>query len=163
MLKNKLQNKSQLGLIIFILLSGLAFLPFTGLSAEELGWKLYALIYTPTLDISEDIGAPGSSFLFVGDGYPPNSSAIIYIDGNLRGGLMTDSSGKAEFLIQTEMDDAPGRYFVTLATDSNNSATNDFRIEGGEPVLMPPPDFNGSVFSLFGPLPATVYLPAVRR
>lgn len=161
MLKTKLEHKSQLGYVILVLLSGLAFLPFASLTAEELGWQLYAQIYNPTLDIDEDKGAPGSSFLFVGAGYPPNATATVYIDGIYRGQLTTDSGGRAEFLIQTDADDMLDRYFVTLTTDSNNLATNDFRLEADEPILMPPPGFNGPVFNLFGQLPS-LYLPIIR-
>ncbi len=161
MLKKKLAHKSQLGYVILVLLSGLAFLPFTSLTADELGWQLYAQIYNPTLEIDEDKGSPGSSFLFVGAGYPPNATATVYVDGSYRGQLTTDSSGRAEFLIQTEADDLPGRYFVTLSTDSNNVATDDFRLEEDEPIIMPPPGFDGLVFNLSGSLPA-LYLPIIR-
>jgi hypothetical protein len=153
--KQKLLSRGLLALLI--LFSGLAFMPFTGLSSEDLGWQLYAGAYQVDLDVNPDRGRPGSAFLFTGSGYPANALAVVYVDGVPVGAVWTDGNGAAEFLIQTQPDDAPGAYFVTLASDSNTSATRDFELDNGEPLQPPPPGFDGSVFGL----QAGQYLPFI--
>lgn len=138
-------------LVLLILLSGLALIPFTSFSAEKLNWELFAGIYEPDLDVvGEDKGFPGSAFLFRGVGYPPNALATVYIDGDARGTLFTDGQGRAQFLIQTEPGDPFGRYYVTLATDANTSDTDDIRLESDEPLIPPPPGWDGLTILLFG-------------
>lgn len=132
-----------------VLISGLAILPFRPLLAERLTWQRWANVYNPDLDVvGEDKGFPGSAFLFRGLGYPPNTLAFVYIDGDLRGDVTTDATGRADFLIQTEPGDPFGRYFVTLVVDDNLTATDDFRLEDDEPILPPPPGFDGPIFFL---------------
>ena len=151
MLRDYWQLISRVGLGLLVLLSGLAMLPLTGLSAEKLGWELYVGIYEPSLDVlGEDKGFPGSAFLFGGAGYPPDTLATIYVDGAARGTLMTDGQGTAQFLIQTEPGDPLGRYFITMATDANTADTDDIRLEDDEPIIPPPPGWNGPTFLLFG-------------
>ena len=132
----KLINRS--GVVLLVLISGLAVLPLTGLSAEKLGWEMYAGLYEPDLDVlGEDKGAPGSAFLYEGVGYPPNTLATIYVDGDPRGTLFTDGQGSAQFLIQSEIGDPLGRYYISMATDANTSATEDIRLEDDEPIIPP--------------------------
>jgi hypothetical protein len=133
-----------------ILLSGLALLPFADLSAEQLGWQLYAGIYNPDLDVEPDDGFPGSAFVFTGSGYPPNTLATVYVGNNAIGTVMTDDSGWTTFAIQTAPGDPFDRYYITLATDANTSDTKDFDLEDDEPIWPLPPGYNGPVFDLFG-------------
>ena len=146
-------------LALLILLSGLAFMPFTGFSSDDIGWELYSGAYQVDLEVNYDRGSPGSAFHFTGSGYPANELAIVYVDGVPVGNVWTDGGGNAEFLIQTATSDALGEYFVTLATGSNASATEDFELESGEPVQPPPPGFDGSVFDL----QAELYLPFITK
>ena len=144
--RQKLLSRGALALLI--LLSGLAFIPFTGFSSDDLGWHLYSGAYQVELNVNHDRGAPGSAFHFTGSGYPASALAIVYVDGIPVGNVWTDASGNAEFLIQTQTDDELGEYFVTLATGSNTSATEDIELDAGEPVQPPPPDFEGFIFGL---------------
>lgn len=153
--RQKLLNRGALALLILI--SGLAFMPFTGFSNDDLGWQRYAGVYEATLDVNHDRGAPGSAFLFTGSGYQPDAWATVYVDGIAVGALMTDQDGNAQFLIQTTADDAPGQYFVTLATDSNTSATAAIELDVSEPVQPPPSGFDGVVLDL----QADLYLPTI--
>jgi len=153
--RQKLLSRGALALLI--LLSGLAFMPFTGFSSDDLGWQLYSGAYQAELDVNHDRGRPGSAFLFTGSGYPANALAIVYVDGIPVGAAWTDANGEAQFLIQTQPGDAPGEYFVTLATDSNTSATEDFELDVTEPLQPPPPGFDGVIFGL----QAGLYLPFI--
>lgn len=152
---------SRAGLVLLILLSGLALLPLTGLSAEKLTWELYAGLYEPSLVVVGDaIGSPGSAFEFAATGYQPNAEATIYVDGNERGTLMTDNQGSAQFLIQTEETDSTGQYVVTMATDANTSDSDNITLDENEPVIPPPPNFNDPIFTITAP-DALIYMPAM--
>lgn len=159
MYTNHAKTISRLGLIMLILLSGLALLPFSPLSAEQLDWRAFAGIYEAELDVAEDSGAPGSAFLFHGAGYPANQPATILIDGIAAGSLMTNGDGQATFLIQTHPSDALGSYQITLAVDANSSATEDITLND-DPLLPPPPDFDGLVLPLSH---SNTFLPIVRK
>ncbi len=151
MMTRRFQAVSRIALILFVLLSGIALLPITGISAEKLGWEAYAEAYQPDLDVvGQDKGAPGSAFLFRGVGYPRNTLATVYVDGVARGTLMTNNRGRAVFVIRSEAGDPTGRYFVTLAINSNVSATDDVRLRTDKPLIPPPPGWNGPTFFLFG-------------
>ncbi len=152
---------SRAGLALIILLSGLALIPFTSLRAEELTWRLFANIYQPDLSVNDNSGRPGSAFLFTGSGYPPLAAATIYIDGRPLGGLTTDSSGGATFLLRTDSLDPPGRYFITLATDANTSDTRHIDLEPAEPLVPPPPNYDGPRFRLN--VNVDIYLPLSGR
>jgi hypothetical protein len=162
MISERWRAISRIGLLLLVLLSGISLLPFTGLSAQKLGWELYAGIYQPELNVvGADSGFPGSAFLFEGVGYPPNTLATVYVDGQERGTLTTDNQGQALFLIQTAGDDPLGQYFITLATDANTSATDDIRLQNDEPVIPPPPGWDGPTFFLDGDTlpPDTLFFP----
>lgn len=152
MLSQRAKQFSRIGFVLIIILSGLALLPFSPLSAEKLTWQRFAAVYQPDLDVvSEDDGAPGSAFVFAGEGYPPHALATVYADGVPIGTLTTDGAGSASFAIQTSSGDGLGRYFITLATDANTSATDDFDLEADEPIWPLPPGFSDPVFNLSGP------------
>ena len=148
-MKEKMIYRFLTAAIIF--LSGLALLPFAKLSADPLGWQRYAGVYNPDLDVNPDKGFPGTAFVYVGSGYPPNALATVYVDGVPLGTLMTDGSGWATFAIQTTSSDPLGRYYVTMATDPNTSDTKDFDLEDDEPLIPLPPGFPGPVFVLGDP------------
>jgi hypothetical protein len=149
------------------MLAAIALVPLAGLSAERLGWEMFAGIYEPNLNVIEDRGMPGSAFHFIADSYPPNSLATVYRDGNPIGYLDSGPTGYFEFVVQSEAGDPLDRYDITAATDGNNSATDEIRLEEDEPLIPPPPGWDGPTFLLFGnppsptptrtgtPLPAT--------
>lgn len=138
-------------LIAIILLSGLAFLPFIKLQAAPLNWQLFAGVYQPDLDADPHKGAPGSAFLFQASGYPPHALGTIYIDGTPIGMVYLDGAGQTEFVIQTAPSDPYIRYDVTLATDPNTLDSRHFDLEDDEPLLPPPPNFEGGLFFMDGP------------
>lgn len=139
---------SRLGLILVILLSGLALLPIKELSAEKLNWQNIGALYSPDLRLREDRGRPGSAFFYRATGYPPNTTATVLIDGVERGTVPVNRRGQSYFLIQTESDDLARRHDVTLMVDENASETEDFRLEWDEPLVPPPPGYNGPIFFL---------------
>lgn len=157
--ENKHTLFSRAALAILILLSGLAFMPFSGFSSDDLGWQLYSGVYHADLNVNPDRGQPGSAFLFDGSGYPANQLAVIYVNGIAVGNVWTDGNGEAQFLIQTQPDNAEGDYFVTLATDSNNAATDDFELDNGEALEPPPDGYDGPVFDL----QADLFLPFISK
>lgn len=147
----------RLALTLMVLLSGLAMIPFVDQPVTAIGWKLFAGIYTPVLEVNETVGAPGSVFAFTGANYPPNSLATIYVNGQGRGTILTDSAGATSFLVDT-LGAAIGRYDVTLEVDINASATNGFDLDDSEPLVPPPPDGGPVVFVQY-----IAFLPAVQK
>ena len=126
----------RLVLTLMVLLSGLALIPFVDQPVTAIGWKLFAGIYTPQLDVNATTGAPGSVFSFTGSNYPPNSLAAIYVNGQWRGTVMTDAAGAATFQVNT-LGAAIGRYDATLEVGINASATNGFDLDDSQPVVPP--------------------------
>lgn len=145
------QIVARLVLTAVILLAGAAILPFSSLSANPLNWQRFAGLYNPKLEVTEDRGRPGSAFHFTAWQYPPNTLATVYIDGSPIGTITTAANGTGEFLIQTDAGDPLGDYDVTLATDPFTSDTDDFRLEDDEPLIPPPPGYDGAVFNLGDP------------
>jgi len=152
----KHENATRLALTLAILLSGVALIPFIDIPVEAITWELLAGVYEPSLDVDQDTGAPGSVFAFTGSSYPPLSIAAIYVNGNQFGSVMTDSNGMATFLLDTS-GASVGQYNVTMEVDINASATENIELKSGEPILTPPPGFEGPTFSLMLP----TYLPVV--
>jgi hypothetical protein len=153
----KNEKVTRLALMLVILLSGVALIPFIDLPVEAINWEMLAGAYEPSLDVDEDSGAPGSIFAFTGSGYPPLSTAFIYVDGGKVGWVMTDANGMATFTLNTT-GAALGTYNVTLEVDANISATETIELTADDPIVMPPPNFVGPEFSL---LPKS-FLPIVR-
>lgn len=137
--------------LLFVLLSGVALLPITGIAAEKLGWQNFAEAYQPDLDvITRDQGAPGSAFLLVGAGFPRDTPATVYVDGVARGTLRTSNRGRIVFVIQSEVGDPRDRFFITLATDAYTSATDMVRLRSAGSLIRPPSNWNGPLFFLSG-------------
>jgi hypothetical protein len=163
MANNRAKFVSRLALALLILLSGLAMLPFSGLTAEslteKLTWEQFAGGYQPILTVDESVGAPGSAFLFKGADYPPQALATIYVNGVARGTLLIGLDGTADFLLQSHPTDPLGIYNVTLATDPNISATVPIELVEDAEILPPPIGFSGPVFDLN----ILMYLPLIYR
>lgn len=139
------------GLALVVLMAGVSLLPLTGISAEKLGWETYAGIYQPELSVvGKSSGAAGSDFLFSGSGYPPNTRAIVYVDGRTRGTLITDSMGQVRFLLQTAIGSPQVSFFVTLAVDASISATAGIQLDNDEPLVVRPSRWAGPTFALYG-------------
>ncbi|MFZ0546332.1 MAG: hypothetical protein WAM60_12885 [Candidatus Promineifilaceae bacterium] len=144
------------GIVLVILLSGLALLPYIDLPAEALNWQLYAGVYEATLDVNHTTGSPGSYFLFTGANFPANSIAAISVNGNEVGTVETDGSGDLSFIISTAHSD-PGSYTVTATVDVNASAAANFTLSNNDPHR--PLEGTGPIFSLL----EVQYLPVVRK
>ena len=84
----------------------------------------------PALNINYDSGSPGSFFTLTGTNYPPNSTAMISINGHVIHTLFTDGSGNIEFVFNTNQADV-GYYEVTVSV--NPSANTAFELAQNEP------------------------------
>ncbi len=145
----------RVGIVLVIMLSGLALVPFAELPTYALGWTLFANIYEPELAVNETTGAQGSIFTFTGSNYPGDSLATVYVDGTAFGTVMTDGSGMASFLIDTA-GALPGIYNVTMEVDINASATQSIELVS-DGVTVPPTDTPGPTFSIGNP----IFLPTI--
>lgn len=143
-------------LTLFILLFGVAMVPYVDLPASALNWELFAGIYTPTLEVGEDQGGPGSVFAFTGTNYPPNSLASVYVNGRSVGSVTTDATGSSTFLVDATCA-VPGLYNVTMEVDINASATQTYEVVAGAPVVQAPPQPGLPTFAAG----QCLYLPAV--
>ena len=150
---------SRLLITTFILLSGILLLPYIGNARAAINWEVFGSAYTPDLSVDEDEGAPGSQFAFTGSGYQPNQLAVIYVNGDVVGGVTTNSSGTGTFIIDsTGVPD--GELTVVMETDANTSAFETVTVNSGEPVVNPPGGFSGPTFGTTG---NETFLPLVRR
>ena len=146
-------NLSRATLALVLVFSGLLILPLTGLSAEELNWQQFASAYSADLDVlsDDDQAYPGSAFHFSATGFPAYTVATAEIDGRTRGAVKTDSNGRADFLIQTDSADAEGRFYVSVYSDANYYATDDFRLRLDKDFQGAPSGWGGDIFTLWGP------------
>ncbi len=145
-------------LTLFILLSGVAMVPYVDLPQTALSWKVFAGIYSPELNIDEPQGGPGSVFVFTGSNYPANSAAGVYVNGRSVGTVNTDASGNSTFLIDAACA-APGLYNVTMEVDINASATQTYEIVAGLPTLPGPINPTDPTF----PASSCLYLPNITK
>lgn len=146
----------RLTLAVVILLSGVAMIPFVDLPAGAIGWEMLAGIYAPDLSVNETSGAPGSTFAFTGTGYPSNSTATVYVNGETLGSTMTDALGKVTFTLNTT-GASTGQYNVTLEVDINASATQSIELVESGSIINPPDGFDGPKFYLGSP----IFLPVI--
>lgn len=150
---------SRLIITAFILLGGLLLLPYIGNARAAINWEAFGNAYAPDLSVSDNKGAPGSQFAFTGTGYQPNRLAIIFVNGQVVGSVVTDSNGMATFIIDvTGVPD--GELTVVMETDANVSAFKTITVDSSEPVVMPPGGFTGATFGTTG---NSIFLPFVRR
>ncbi|HRQ40972.1 MAG TPA: hypothetical protein PLD25_23910 [Chloroflexota bacterium] len=149
----------RVALTAVILLSGLAMVPFIDLPAQAaITWQSLAGVYEPELEVNESLGMPGSVFAFTGSGYPPNTLATVYVDGQPLGMALIGGNGVGTFMVNTA-GAAIGEYSVTLEVDINASATRGIELAETGPLVTPPPDFPGPTFNLVYEL----YLPLVTK
>ncbi len=138
---------------------GVFLLPYVGNARAAINWELFGAAYTPDLSVSDNKGASGSQFAFTGSGYPANQLAVIFVNGDVVGSVMTDGSGIGTFIIDTT--GVPdGVLTVVMETDANMSAFKDITVNSLEPVVNPPGGFVGKTFGTTG---FKTYLPTVLR
>jgi len=148
----------RLSITIVILFSGAAMIPFLDFPVGAIGWESLAGVYSPDLSVNEDSGAPGSLFAFTGSDYPPLSPAIVYVNGEPSGQVMTDANGGATFALHTG-GATPGQYNVTMEINSNASATESIELIAEGDIVTPPPGFEGPTIYIGQP----IFLPLIRH
>lgn len=150
---------SRLIITAFVLLGGVLLLPYVGNARAAINWETFGSAYAPDLSVSDNTGAPGSQFAFTGTGYQPNWLAIIFVNGQVVGGVTTDSNGAGSFIIDTT--GVPdGELTVVMETDANVSAFKIITVDSAGSVVSPPGGFPGSVFGTTG---NSTFLPFVQR
>ena len=159
MSQEKKEAVSRIIITAFVLLGGLLLLPYVGNARAAINWEVFGGAYTPDLSVTENKGAPGSQFAFTGSGYQPNRLAVVFVDGQVVGGVTTDGNGTATFIIDTT-GVADGELTVVMETDANVSAFKTITIDSIEPVVSPPSGFVGKIFGTTG---NSTFLPLVNR
>ena len=149
----------RLFIAMFVLLGGVLMLPYMGSARAAINLELFGSAYTPDLSVNDNTGAPGSQFAFTGTGYQPNRLAIIFVNGQVVGGVTTDSNGTATFIVDvTGVPD--GDLTVVMETDANVSAFKTITVDSGALVVNPPGGFSGPILGTTG---SSTYLPFVQR
>jgi CSLREA domain-containing protein len=115
----------------------------------------------PQLQLDFTGGAPGSFFTLTGSAFPPESHAVLTINGHIfPEPVLTSPAG--EFLLLLDTSQAgPGYYMLTVWVGESASAI--FHLEDGLPLH--PQDGDGPVFPLPGGIAYAppLYLPLVVR
>jgi hypothetical protein len=146
----------RIAIVMVVLLAGLALLPYIDLPAEALTWQLYSGVYEATLDVNYVEGSPGSYFLFTGTNYPPDSLAVISVNGSEIGSVETDTNGNLSFIIATANSN-PGSYTISAAVDINAAAATNIVLNNNAPFR--PEEGDGPVIALT----PTIYFPVVEK
>ncbi len=84
-------------------------------------WERFQEQSTHTLALNFSDGAPGSSFIIVGQGYSPNTEATIQIFDNEIGTVFTDSNGGVSFSITVPNNTDTGLMELVVSADQTYS------------------------------------------
>lgn len=148
------KNLPRILIALLIFLAGAALIPFVGLPAQGYSWQQYANAYVPVeLQVNYHTGQPGSFFTITGQGFTPDSTAAVVVNGQNLGTVNTDSDGELIFVIDSSGAEE-GYYFVTVT--AGGSATVSFRLVADAPDR--PKEDEVTVFSL----PADIALDILR-
>ena len=90
----------------------------------------------PRLDVNEYSGAPGSTFTFTAECFPPESAATITVNNYTFPSLTTDADGKLTFAIHTAATATEGLYGVRLSV--NPQALTWFVLDADAPLRTAP-------------------------
>lgn len=153
------KNLPRILIAMLIFIAGAALIPFVGLPAQGYTWQQYANAYVPVeLAINYHFGQPGSIFTITGQGFDPDSTATVEVNGQTLGTVDTDSNGELLFLIDSS-GAQEGYYFVTVT--AGGSASVSFFLAAGAPNR--PQEDTGTIFALppDSALSVIYYLPVV--
>lgn len=146
----------RLFIALFILLSGMALVPFVERPINPLDWRMFAGVYEAQLSVNYPTGRPGSIFIFTGSNYPPNQQATVAINGDNMGTVNTGPAGQFVFDINTT--NAPvAVYSISATVNANASATSGFELLNDAPLRG---DSGGDTTFY---VVYALYLPAVRK
>lgn len=110
----------------------------------------------------ENSGGPGSHFLLIGEGFPPNASLTIFVNGATLITLTTDASGRFYLLIITPAEMPAGTHTVTTSEPGSPSAA--FAITQSAPLPRPADPGDGAVWEMeYAPGAGRVFLPLVTQ
>lgn len=146
----------RLFMALFILLSGMALVPFVERPLNPLDWRMFAGVYEAQLSVNYPTGRPGSIFIFTGSNYPPNQQATIAIDGEDIGTVNTGPAGQFIFDVNTT-GAAIAIYSVSATVNANASATSGFELQAEAPLRG---DSGGGTTFYVAYI---LYLPAIRK
>ena len=98
----------------------------TGDTTAVRGYNVASGEAITTITTNHIIGAPGSFINLTGEGFPPNQTGTITINGQIVGNIPIDNDGEFIFTLTTS-DADEGAYIVVVSV--NPSASTSFRID----------------------------------
>lgn len=174
MIARDISGWKRLIIALSIVLVGMALVPYIALPSERFSWQLFAGVYGdgPSLAISYDDGAPGSSFTVTGVNYPADATVVVKVNGQTLGSTVTDDIGGFRIRIDTTPQTDLGLYEVEveveldddsrLAAVSVSGATR-FRLSAGAPLRAADQDVLAAFNVPDGIAQNPVYMPLVFR
>jgi len=96
----------------------LFFVAYGGVPATLGLWVLNVPVPPARLTLNNTTGQPGSYFVVTAQNFPANSTASVYVCGQLVGTINTDASGRVIFQIHTDASAQVGPYLITVKTSS---------------------------------------------
>lgn len=143
--------------------AGKIYLKFWGPSGDTTATRGYNIATgqaITTVTPNYTTGAPGSYLNLAGNGYPPNQTGTLTINGNIAGDILTDGNG--EFIVTLTTSNADEGIYIVVAS-VNPSASTRFVLDnsaeirprdGSYPILEVP---LGIAFT------REIYLPLIQR
>lgn len=119
------------------------------------------------LSIDYPYGAPGSTFIIIGQYFPPNVEATVSINGTVVGSVMTDSEGEFELSLTMDPDSLFGWYIITVSASGQLqeiiSESVTIKLDEASPPRVHDPLNQNVIAPLIDPIVYQVFLPLTMR
>lgn len=119
------------------------------------------------LSIDYPYGAPGSTFIIIGQYFPPNVEATVSVNGTVVGSVMTDSEGEFELSLTMDPDSLFGWYIITVSVSGQLkqviSESVMIRLDEATPPRVHDPLNQDMLAPLIDPIVPKLFLPLLLR
>jgi peptide/nickel transport system substrate-binding protein len=130
-------------------------------------WEQFQEGSIHALAIDYPYGAPGSTFVILGQYYPPNTEAEVYINEELVGTVLTDANGEFSLTLTMDPDSEFGFYIIKVTTEEQvervQSDSVTIWLSDYLPLREHDPIEDDIAAPLIEPINNPIYLPVINR
>ena len=130
-------------------------------------WSSFQEGSVHALSIDYPYGAPGSTFIIIGQYFPPNVEATVSINGTVVGTVMTNNEGEFALSLTMDPDSLFGWYIITVSAggklQETISASVMIRLDETTPPRVHDPLSQNVVAPLIDPIINQSFLPIAMR